>query len=704
MHRLTSSPRPPGTPPLRVADVGTGAGTIAVSLAVTLRRRGAGSDVEIFAADVLRGRARARQGERGGPRRGRRDARSPSPTSCRPSSPTPFDVLLANLPYVRSEVVPTLPVAASFEPEVALDGGADGLALIARLLVRLPEVMAPRRRRALRDRLRPGRRDGGARRARAARLDVPRRTRPGRSSAGGDRRPLARGLMPGAGLPDPTPRPRHRRNAGRREPGPPRPDDGGGPRCRRERRVRVARDRADGDERPRLCRAPRSHRADRRGAGRRHPRDGPGRGCGARDGCSSTRRSRPTSRGRRVIWSRERAGLDPHLNHLERLVIRADDPRADDYSAFLGVRAVLAPDLPPGSAEAGHEGHRGRRRTAPRRRARPRHGGVRRPGEPTVSHAALPRVRGAGRDEGARHPLAGPPGRRPAVAGHGDRRPVRRPRDDRGGWPRRGDGRRPGPVPGAARYMAPSLADEGAAQMIEQLVLHARPAAGGLEWTSAMTARVVADDEAGRAEADRRAARRRPRRACPTDTVYGIGVALDAPRGHRAAVRGEGPTARQARSCCCSRSPTRRADVGSRRSGARPGGRGLAGRADARAAAAPRRGTCRASPHRRGVDDRRPRSRPPGAPRARVGRRPDAGDVGERVRRADRPHGRGDRRGARRRGRPHSRRWAGARRAAVDRRGLLGSRPRLLREGAIPAAALAAVLDDAELPHDLLRP
>ena len=32
-----------------------------------------------------------------------------------------------------------------------------------------------------------------------------------------------------------------------------------------------------------------------------------------------------------------------------------------------------------------------------------------------------------------------------------------------------------------------------------------------------------------------------------------------------------------------------------------------------------------------------------------------------------------------------------------------GARPRLLREGAIPAAALAAVLDEAELPHDLLR-
>lgn len=45
-----------------------------------------------------------------------------------------------------------------------------------------------------------------------------------------------------------------------------------------------------------------------------------------------------------VIWSRER-GLDPHVNHLERLVIRADDPRVEDYSAFLGTRATRVPDL-----------------------------------------------------------------------------------------------------------------------------------------------------------------------------------------------------------------------------------------------------------------------------------------------------------------------------------------------------------------------
>jgi Cof subfamily protein (haloacid dehalogenase superfamily) len=44
-----------------------------------------------------------------------------------------------------------------------------------------------------------------------------------------------------------------------------------------------------------------------------------------------------------VAWSRLR-GLDPHLNHLERFIIRSDDPMLDDYSRFLGARAVLVPD------------------------------------------------------------------------------------------------------------------------------------------------------------------------------------------------------------------------------------------------------------------------------------------------------------------------------------------------------------------------
>jgi len=40
-----------------------------------------------------------------------------------------------------------------------------------------------------------------------------------------------------------------------------------------------------------------------------------------------------------------RAGPAAHVNHLERFILRADDPRADDYSRFMGARAELVPDL-----------------------------------------------------------------------------------------------------------------------------------------------------------------------------------------------------------------------------------------------------------------------------------------------------------------------------------------------------------------------
>ena len=45
-----------------------------------------------------------------------------------------------------------------------------------------------------------------------------------------------------------------------------------------------------------------------------------------------------------IAWSKE-VGLEPHVNHLERFVIQADDPRAEDYSSFLGARAEVVDDL-----------------------------------------------------------------------------------------------------------------------------------------------------------------------------------------------------------------------------------------------------------------------------------------------------------------------------------------------------------------------
>lgn len=45
-----------------------------------------------------------------------------------------------------------------------------------------------------------------------------------------------------------------------------------------------------------------------------------------------------------VQWTRDH-DMDPHVNHLERFILRADDPRADDYSAFMGAKAELVQDL-----------------------------------------------------------------------------------------------------------------------------------------------------------------------------------------------------------------------------------------------------------------------------------------------------------------------------------------------------------------------
>ncbi|HEV8402746.1 MAG TPA: hypothetical protein VGQ31_06895, partial [Candidatus Limnocylindrales bacterium] len=42
---------------------------------------------------------------------------------------------------VRTDALANLPRATSYEPVVALDGGADGLAIIGRLLDRLPGVL-----------------------------------------------------------------------------------------------------------------------------------------------------------------------------------------------------------------------------------------------------------------------------------------------------------------------------------------------------------------------------------------------------------------------------------------------------------------------------------------------------------------------------------------------------------------------------------
>ena len=137
---LTERPRPADAPPLLAWDVATGSGAVAIALAVEARRRRYAADVRFVATDVSAD-ALALATENA-VAHGVADVvefRQADLTES-PEMP-PADLLLANLPYIPSATVPTLPVAASFEPTMALDGGEDGLDLVRRLIDQLPEAL-----------------------------------------------------------------------------------------------------------------------------------------------------------------------------------------------------------------------------------------------------------------------------------------------------------------------------------------------------------------------------------------------------------------------------------------------------------------------------------------------------------------------------------------------------------------------------------
>ncbi len=120
----------------RIADIGTGSGAIAISLAAAL------PDAWVFGSDVSRDAiALAR----------RNAARNNVFQSCTfvhgdLAAPlvrfAPFDAIVANLPYIPSADVPLSPDPVSYEPRVALDGGVDGLDLYRRLIAQLPVIAA----------------------------------------------------------------------------------------------------------------------------------------------------------------------------------------------------------------------------------------------------------------------------------------------------------------------------------------------------------------------------------------------------------------------------------------------------------------------------------------------------------------------------------------------------------------------------------
>jgi release factor glutamine methyltransferase len=116
--------------PLRIIDVGTGTGCLLLTLLAELpNATGVGTDVSAAALDVARRNAEALG------LAGQIDLRIENALE---SGVDAFDILVSNPPYIPTSDIDGLDLdVRAYDPHLALDGGADGMAIYRRIAARL---------------------------------------------------------------------------------------------------------------------------------------------------------------------------------------------------------------------------------------------------------------------------------------------------------------------------------------------------------------------------------------------------------------------------------------------------------------------------------------------------------------------------------------------------------------------------------------
>ncbi len=121
--------------PMRVVDVGTGSGAIALAIA-----KGRAT-ATVFATDVSEDALAVARAN--ADRLGVVVSLAHGDLLAPLADEAPFNIIVANLPYVRSDDIPQLAPEVRAEPRAALDGGADGLDIVRRLISASPPALVP---------------------------------------------------------------------------------------------------------------------------------------------------------------------------------------------------------------------------------------------------------------------------------------------------------------------------------------------------------------------------------------------------------------------------------------------------------------------------------------------------------------------------------------------------------------------------------